>query len=413
MTVSRHGLRAFRELARSLFAITVIAAALIAAWAMGELREGQLREGQARAQLVADALASRITRAVGLGIPLNRLEGVEALFLERMRSLSDVAAVTLQDAQGRILWIRLRGDGDGTGLPEGRSAKAPVKVEGVRVATVTLVWKETGIGTLMLRWLLPLAAVAAAIAAMAGLLLNRSWAGGAAARESLASAACQRIRWGDFGLRMAFLRRHDFDLRLPWLAGELRNLNEQYMRVCRLAQSLGKTEPDSERRAELEQLLRDTIGQDRFRGDGAQESLAVPGQQDARGRWHGATIAVAAWLCAVLAQVVMPEATARMPAAALLATVTLTGLLGFKLACRGACASAVTGFTLGFVAPGPGLAIPLLLLASPDTYQRLGVAGDALLAWSALGSLGVALTGSAPLWRLARAASRAKARCAA
>lgn len=387
MTRLQPGTQAIRRLGWSLALLLVGAAMLLTAWAMWELRDSEQRESRARAQLVADAMAARVTRAIALGIPVSGLVGVDSLFAERLRGLPDVAALALRSDDGRVL--SMAAPNGGTDLSAGPSATSSVSHGGLRIGSVTLVGKQTNVGTLMLRWMLPLAAIVAAVAALAAQGLRRCWADGASAREVLVLTACRRIRGGDFGPRFAPLPRREFDKRLRWLTSELRHLNEQYLRVCRLVRSLGQTEPEAGRRDALEQVLRDTTGQDRFRADSTVIPLEVPGAQEARLRWQGTLAAAVAWLVAIVAQMALRDAAPGFPLAVLCATVAATGLLA--LAPRRGNAAYVRGFAMGFVTTGPGLAVPLLLLVRPEMYMGLGGGRDALLAWCALSCFAQAL----------------------
>src|SRR5512147_840681 len=83
-----------RRLAWGLLALTLAIASSFFLLAMRELGETARREAQARAQVVADDLASQVERAVTLGIPLDKLEGVEDLFAQRVQNLAEIRSIT-------------------------------------------------------------------------------------------------------------------------------------------------------------------------------------------------------------------------------------------------------------------------------------------------------------------------------
>lgn len=93
--------------------VTVIAAGLQVAWTAEGLFSARLAPAlEAKLQAAADFLATKIARAVDLGIPLDRLPGIDAGFASFMASNGEIAALRLTDAAGDVL------------VEQGRSATA-------------------------------------------------------------------------------------------------------------------------------------------------------------------------------------------------------------------------------------------------------------------------------------------------
>ncbi|HZY20485.1 MAG TPA: hypothetical protein VFE82_18595 [Ramlibacter sp.] len=358
-----------------LSSVLLLATVALVWTAMHQLRDAAREEAQARAQLVADAVASRIERAVAIGIPLTRLEGVEALFAQRMRG-GEPAALALLDVQGRQLWVRSH---EGlAALPAGPRTSARVAPGGQQVASVVVVWRDPGVGTLLRRWGLPLAALAAALAVFAAEAVRDAWATGPAARADVLRRAGARVALGDLRVRLARLPRREFDPRVPWLQRELRFVREQFLRIERLVQSLRTTEPEAARRALLDQAQLQARADDLFDEDIGPGAIDAAGRAAARARWCGLVAGVAAWLAAAL---VFTSWNAGEPlrlgatAALLLGT---GGLVARMVRRMPGCGP---GLVTGLALVGPGVAIPSLLLAVGAAYERMGAGAEALLVW--------------------------------
>lgn len=309
------------------------------------------REAQQRAEIVAKELASRIERALALGIPLARLEGVEPLFDQHVET-GQAVALALADPAGKLLWQRPAGPQ----LPPGPQMKVPVQLAGQPQASVLLVWQEPGWPTLLRRWALPWLALAAALAALAAEALRHGWQRGPVARARAVAQASQRIAAGDFRQRPASLPRRDFDPRLTWLTRELRYANEQFLRVQRLVQSLRATEPEAERRMALDRALEEARGQDLFRDEHMPQPLHSRRLERSAARWRGVWLGTLAWALAALLWTWQPWG-----AAAPLALLALALGLAWRRP-----AGLRRGLLLGGLAIGPGLALGLLQ-PSPTT----------------------------------------------
>ena len=246
-----------------LMLLCAVALATVALQPLGSLSQ----EGaQARAQRVADSVAARIQQALALGIPLSSLEGVDALFDQRLAESAELHSLDLRDAAGQVRWQRQQMSAKVGGLAEqAMQVESAVRVGGDVQATVRVQVRTPTWGQYLRQWapgLLALAGLTALLAAQIGLPHQR-WR-----RDRLVADAARRIATGDFAARLPVPRRQAFDQRLPWLSAQLRDLREQHRRVLRLAQSLRQTEPDAARRLALDQAVVDAVDRADF-SDGA------------------------------------------------------------------------------------------------------------------------------------------------
>lgn len=253
--------------------LALCAAAMLLA-TLQRLSTAEASEARARAELVASAVATRIQRALEVGIPLERLEGVDALFAVRMQASAEIAGLGLAATDGRMLHGRRR-DG-ANALPDGPRVQVPVKLEGREVAQVVLVWRPPGAWSALRHWALPLLVYVLAFSCAAALLLRWRQERVIAPRERVLALACHAAAGGDYSPRIPLWARRQFDRRAAWLTAQLRHVNESQLRLWRLVHSLRQTEPDALRRAELDALLHNATAGDHFRGEGA----ATPVQPD-------------------------------------------------------------------------------------------------------------------------------------
>ena len=107
-----------------------LAVAAVLLWALNSHNQQQAQQGQqAIARSVAQTLASQTARAIRLGIPLEKLSGVESYLQQTMDSTPQLAYLALSNAQGQPLQAVSRG----TALP---LIKLPVVVRGQTVAMI-------------------------------------------------------------------------------------------------------------------------------------------------------------------------------------------------------------------------------------------------------------------------------------
>ena len=235
--------------------LLLLSACLVVGWlAVSQLGETALYEAQARARLVAEEMAGQVHLAVNVGVPVDRLVGVEDLFEHRMASFPGIVRAALLDTNDQVLHERRTSSTHA--LPP---ATIPIVHEGVPVARLELQWRAPSLTALLLPWGIPLLAVIALTTGLAGEAFRFALTGLVLRRDRLVQASCERIATGDLTTRPPRLDRRDFDNRLLWLTEQLRHVGEQRMRVSRLAQSLRQTEPDFDKRRQIDQILADAL----------------------------------------------------------------------------------------------------------------------------------------------------------
>lgn len=287
---------AFASLARRLGWLGLLMAlglCLSLAWVAAEqLHAPQEREAQARATLLAEALAQRIERAVGLGIPLQGLEGVQALFAQRMREAPGIAALALTDVSDHVLWSYPR-------APEANSnatVVAPVRYEGEVVARLVLEAVPQGRQDRLWAWGAMLLLLAEVVGWTAAEAARHAVVCGPRRREVVVKSASEAVKQGDFSWRLPVAARAAFDERPQWLGAALREVNEQHLRIRRLVGSLRQTEPDMRRRAELDAALASATADEVFAKGIDREVIGVASLRPAHARWLGVLVGCWSWV---------------------------------------------------------------------------------------------------------------------
>ncbi len=356
-----------RYAAWGLFFLTI--SALVVSWlAVIQLRDIAHTEARARARLVAEAIADQVQLAINVGIPVDQLVGVDELFLARMQSFRGMLRAALIDPDDQVLHEQSAASA---------SALAPVIIPIVlrdeRVARLELTWREPALRALSIPWGVPLLSLVAIIAGLAGEALRYGMAGVIMRRELLVHAVCQHIAAGQLMTRPPRLGRRDFDERLPWLAQQLRYAGEQHMRVERLAQSLRQTEPDFDKRQELDRVLEQANGNDRFTPADIADIPAV--SRAALQRWRGILLGLLAW------SPVLGLAGLHAAWSAVAAVLLLAALLGVarRAGWWDGRSQARQGAFLGASVFGPGLALLTQLTVAPRQFLLLGSFGYMVL----------------------------------
>lgn len=147
------------------FAVLTVAAGLLLAGAAGRLQRHLDDAAAAPVKRAATVLALRVAQAVDAGIPLEQLQGLNALLRQRLREAPGVAEIRLHDLQGAPLAIQAG--------PVRADATVPAEVaavlhDGVRIAEVRV--QRTPPRTPWL--LLDLLGVASALVAVGVLLIG-------------------------------------------------------------------------------------------------------------------------------------------------------------------------------------------------------------------------------------------------
>ncbi len=262
----------------ALILLALVAAAL-AGHTYEQLRGMRHESERVRAQLMAQSVSQRIAHAIDIGIPLDRLIGVEALFNQRLAAHSEIQSIALMQGPDKVLWFVERESQ--AGQATGTVADAPVVVRSDTVGLVRLTLQETGAG--------PFARTAAALllptvlllAALAFLAARFCEAHGLQLRNHAVRLATRAITSGAYDRSVVLPNRRGFDLRAQQLSHAVRGVHETLVRVRRLIASLRQTEPQALRREYLDRLLAEAEGNDRFAEHGLSQLKVVAAESQA------------------------------------------------------------------------------------------------------------------------------------
>ncbi|MEJ0035269.1 MAG: hypothetical protein WDO68_04190 [Gammaproteobacteria bacterium] len=263
---------------RAIALLLFVGGALVAqAAAVHSLRERLHREYLAAADVALGSLAATLTRAERLGIPLERVVGLDELVRTRRIADSGIVRLRLLDKRGRILWE--------SGLEpvaeraRDRTLEAPIGGRGMLEAR--FVPRDTT-GE-CIRLLAALLAVTAALAVPLWTLarwhdlMREEFTDGYLHRQIEAILRRDlRITWWSAGLGSS-------DPRLQLLRDQVFLVNEQHRRVARRVDSLRRTEPEAQKRRRMGALLESLERGCEFAGEtGPIDRRVWPGQATAR-----------------------------------------------------------------------------------------------------------------------------------
>lgn len=229
--------------------------AVITAKDVYSLRE---RESAVRGLIVAESLANAIGRALGYGIAMDDLSGIDRVFAARMEDNQEVVEIVLDDLAGKT---RVPTE---TPRRQGVSVSAVVKADGQAVGQVTVYLRDTSLwgalGAPVSAALLILMVVVLSVREAVRFSVRR----GPGLRETAAMGLVRQISQQDFNsvVKEAHLKR--LDLRSAWLSTQIRDLNERFTRLFRLIVSLRHTEPSHAEQLRLMALARQARGDAQF-----------------------------------------------------------------------------------------------------------------------------------------------------
>jgi len=268
--MQRSGMRGSAHLrfAACAFLMLLLATVYLGTTFFSYMEERRVKETETRVQLLADLLAKRIASAVQLGIPLDKLEGVTALFTSIRDANSEILSVELVDASQRVLWkIGSSFWDDGNLAPrgaDGSKVASVVRVQDKDVARIVIERQAESLRELLLETtlLILLAVLATVVAATEAARYALGF--GPRLRDDLVTLASRRAADGVFETLFVAGARRPHDLRPQWITSTMRRVNEQHVRVRRLIESLRQTEPNAQRRRSLDHLLDQAGGTDAF-----------------------------------------------------------------------------------------------------------------------------------------------------
>lgn len=264
MTVMHHRVHASAANRLGILAVLILllAAGTLTIVTYGPLHVMQQDSERTRAQILAQAVSSRLVHALDIGIPLPELVGVDALLDQQVATHEEIQSIELQSPDGRILWSAAR-KADKPG-EDGALAVAPVMNDERLIANVRLrlsANKASAFASSAAALLLPAALLLAVLAFWAA---KFSEANGPRLRNYAVRLATASIAQQHYDRTFVLPYRRGFDLRVQQLSYAVRTVHETLVRVRRLISSLRQTEPERLRREQLDQLLTEAEGSDRF-----------------------------------------------------------------------------------------------------------------------------------------------------
>lgn len=223
-------------------ALLLLAACTVASWyACTETFRGEIvPEFRRQAQNVSANLAYQVTRALGLGIPLNELVGVPQLFEAFLGNNPQLSYVELHDAQDRPLFAAHRKEPDSVPAPHlstaaERDVAIPIEVDDAKVATL-----HVGIATLHMAafftdsvWYLAMLGIGGAVVMVGALflLIRRRVAAPLAEIDRVQ----RQFAGGDWAVRASVTGVPELRRVLVSLNGAFQQAAEQWRRVDWLA----------------------------------------------------------------------------------------------------------------------------------------------------------------------------------
>lgn len=260
-------------------ALLLLAAAVLA-WNTQEQLRGMRQESErVRAQLMADSLSQSIGHALDIGIPLDALVGVEALFNQRLGAHAEIQSIALLQGPGKVLWFTEREQP--TRKATGTIADAPVVVRGEFRGIVRLTLRETGAEPFVHSASILLLPTVLLLTTLAYLAARFSEAQGVKLRNHAVRLSMRAIASGHYDRSVVLQHRRAFDLRAQQLGHAVRGVHETLTRVRRLIFSLRQTEPQAQRREYLDMLLTEAQGSHRFAEHGLAQVRVVAAQAQA------------------------------------------------------------------------------------------------------------------------------------
>jgi hypothetical protein len=235
------------------------------------------RESTVRGLIVAESLADSIGRALGYGIEIDDLTGIDQVFAARLAESQDVVEIVFDDLSGKVRVPSV------VPLRQGMSVSAVVTADGQARGKVTVYLRNASLlGALsapVSAALLILLVVIVAAREAVRYCVHR----GPGLRDSTAMGLLMQIAELDFDhvVKEAHLKR--LDIRSAWLSTQIRDLNERFMRLFRLIVSLRHTEPSNAERTRLMALANQARGDAKFAI--AKPAVERPSSTDVDMRW--------------------------------------------------------------------------------------------------------------------------------
>lgn len=248
-------------------ALCFFAGTVVAALSWTSAQSDRERQSLQRAEALAQSFAARISSALALGIPFDRLQGVETAFAHALHEGAGVQSIALTDGNDAVVRRADTSASNGR-MPATLAVRAPVRHTDARgreeVSGSVIVYARQIEGGSFAWEICMLVLAAAALGAVAVSALWE-WAlrRGPAMRLRAISRARQLAAEGDWTVVPDAGPSH----RNRWIhlyGARVRALAERYQRIHRLAASLASTEPNQTERDRITSLHEQAQGIDRF-----------------------------------------------------------------------------------------------------------------------------------------------------
>lgn len=247
------------RLAQFAIACVVLAALSLALLSYLIYEPERQKQAAVRVEMDAAAIAAPVNRALAVGIPLEQMQGVDAFFLNRLKSSPHLQSIELRARDGRVLWKQGEAIAD-----QIISAKVPLVLEEQAVGEVVINASFDALQPASVHAVLILAAAILAAGLMLYETIRFVLQRGTMSRDSVVRHACAAMQAGNWRQIFSGERRHEQDERAQWLRTQVRLINERFERIERLVASLRRTEPSRAGRARLDQVLDTARGRDQF-----------------------------------------------------------------------------------------------------------------------------------------------------
>lgn len=88
------------------FLVLVPPTAILSLWALSDFEQGMIPELDRKAQAVGRDLGAQVERAVGYGIPIDRLVGMDEFFSPVLEANPEIRYLAVTDERGRVLFLK-------------------------------------------------------------------------------------------------------------------------------------------------------------------------------------------------------------------------------------------------------------------------------------------------------------------
>ena len=248
-----------RRAATSVLVLLAASTVLTLLVVAGMLRGRLLQERTQIAQVALQSVADTVSRANELGVPLDKMVGLDDLVRSRVTPTSGLVSFRLLNPGHAVVWRY----GAHTGTA-GRALEVPIGRAGILQADFVAPNDLDA----FLRLALIVIGVAIGLAIPLLELARLSDKGREGFMASHLRRQVEAVRRGDFRVAWRLLGVEAAGRCLPFLRDQILLLNEQFQRVARLVGSLRRTEPDADNRARMGTLLPDLRQRFRFSDDG-------------------------------------------------------------------------------------------------------------------------------------------------